>query len=59
MCGVEACTGFWWGRLRPGGHLGDPGVDGGIILMWIFRKWYMCAWTGSNWLWIGTGGGQL
>jgi len=20
-------------------HLGDPGVDGRIILRWIFRKW--------------------
>ena len=20
-------------------HLGDPGVDGMIILIWIFRKW--------------------
>jgi len=33
-----AYTGFWWGNLRDGDHLGDPGVDGGIILRWIFRK---------------------
>ena len=25
--------------LREGDHLGDPGVDGRIILRWIFRKW--------------------
>ena len=28
----EAYTGFWCGNLREGDHLGDPGVDGRIIL---------------------------
>ena len=23
-------------------HLEDPGVDGRIILRWIFRKWEVC-----------------
>jgi hypothetical protein len=32
------CTEFWWGNLR-GDHWGDPGVDGRIILGWIFGKW--------------------
>ena len=31
-------TGFWWGNLRERDHLGDPGVDGRIILRWIFQE---------------------
>jgi len=27
------------GNLREGDHFGNPGVDGRIILRWIFRKW--------------------
>jgi hypothetical protein len=49
----EACIGFWWGNLRER----DPGVDGRIILGWIFRKWDVSVWTGLNWLRIDTGGG--
>jgi hypothetical protein len=36
---VEVHTGFWWGDLREGDHLEDRGVDGRIILKWIFKKW--------------------
>jgi hypothetical protein len=32
-------TRFWWGDLREGDHVGDPCVDGRIILKWIFKKW--------------------
>jgi hypothetical protein len=37
--------------------LGDPSVDGRIILEWISRKWDLGVWTGSSWLRIETGGG--
>jgi hypothetical protein len=29
----------WWGKLRERDFFEDPGVDGRIILRWIFRKW--------------------
>jgi len=35
----EVHTGFWWGNLREGDHLEDPGVDRRIILKLIVRKW--------------------
>jgi hypothetical protein len=35
----EACVyRVLWGNLRERDHWGDPGVDGRIILEWIFRK---------------------
>ena len=36
--GREVYTGFWWVNLRERDHFEDPGVDGRIILRWIFRK---------------------
>jgi len=38
MGAVEVYTGFWWGNLRERDHLEDPGIDGSIILRWIFRN---------------------
>jgi len=34
----EAYGGFWWGNLRERDRIVDTGVDGRIILKWIFRK---------------------
>jgi hypothetical protein len=39
-------TWFKWGNLRKRDHLQDPGVDGRIILRWIFMKWDL----GMDWI---------
>ena len=39
-------TGFWWGNLKERDYIEDPGIDGRIILRWIFRRWDAGAWTG-------------
>jgi len=58
--GEERCIqGFWWGNLRERDHLEDQSVDRRIILRWIFRKRDVGLWTGSIWLRIGSGGGNL
>jgi hypothetical protein len=47
--------------VKPEGkkHLGDSGVDGRIILRWIFMKWDVGMWTVSSWLRIGIVSGHL
>jgi hypothetical protein len=56
---TDACVGFWLGNLRERAHRGDPGLDGRIILRWIFRKWDVGLCTGLSWLGIEIGGGHL
>jgi hypothetical protein len=55
----EAYTRFRWGNPRDRDHLRDPGIDGRIIISWLFRKWDVVLWTGLSWLRIGTGGEHL
>jgi hypothetical protein len=50
----EVYTGFWRGNLRNRDHLEDAGVDERILKR-IFKKCDGEAWTGLNWLRIGTG----
>jgi len=40
-------------------NLGDQGIDGRIILRWIFRNWDVVVWTESSWLRVGTVGRHL
>ena len=42
----EVHAGFWWGNLREGDYLKDPGIDRRIILKWIFKKWN----RGMDWI---------
>jgi len=55
----EVYTGFWWGNLKERDHLDNPGINGRIILRWVFRKWKGGAWTGLILLRIGAGGWDL
>ena len=57
ICSTYEGGGFWWENLRERDHFEDLGVDGRIILRWIFRKWDVGGWNGSIWLRIGTFGG--
>jgi len=55
----EVYTGFWRRNRKERYNLEDPGVDGGIILNFIFWVWDGGAWIGLFWLRIGSGGGLL
>ena len=55
----RGCIGSWWGNRREGEHWGDLGVDGWIILGWLYRRWDVGIWTGLGWPRIETGGGRL
>jgi hypothetical protein len=42
----EVCIVFWWGNQMERDQWEDPGVDGRIILGWIFRIWDVGVWIG-------------
>jgi hypothetical protein len=58
--GRERCVqGSGGGNLRERDRWGDPGLDGRILLGWIFKKWDVGVRTGLGWLRIGIRGLRL
>jgi hypothetical protein len=47
------------GNLKERNPLVDTGVDGRMIITWIFRKLDVRLWTVSMWLCTGIGGDRL
>jgi hypothetical protein len=48
-----------WGTLRERDPLEDLGIDGRMMLKWIFKKQFGEAWTDLIWVRIGTSGRHL
>ena len=61
--GHKACTGerrgAYRGNLSERDHFQDTGLDGRIVIKWMFKRWDGGSWTGLIWRRIGTGGGHL
>jgi len=55
----EVSTRFWWGNPTERDHLEDLGVDGRIIVKFIFKKLAGRAWIGLIWLRVRTSGELL
>jgi hypothetical protein len=54
----EVHTGLWWGTLKERDNFLNLGVDGRILLEFVFKKWDGGL-GGCVWNRIGTAGGVL
>jgi hypothetical protein len=44
--GRRGASRVWWGDLRVRNPFEDLGINGRIVLKWIFKVWNGEAWTG-------------
>ena len=59
MCEERGVYRVLLGKPEERDQWGDVGVDGWIILGWIYWMWDVGIWTGLGWPRIETGGGRL
>jgi hypothetical protein len=45
-------TEFWWGNVRERDHSEDLGLDGKVILKWIFKTWSRGGGWGMDWIYL-------
>jgi hypothetical protein len=45
-------AGFWRGNLKERDHLKDLGLDGSIILKWVFKRMVVGNGSLRGWLWV-------
>jgi hypothetical protein len=57
--GAERHFQCFGGKLKERDHLVVTGVDGRVMLRWMFENWDVRVWTGLRWLKIETVGGHL
>jgi hypothetical protein len=50
---------FFWENLEERDHLGNVGINGNIILEWIWKKYSGNGWIGLVWLRTHASGGHL
>jgi len=50
--GESRCSAEWWfANLKERDHLEGKGVDGRVMLKWIWRRWHVWMW--AEFIWFG------